>query len=601
MSDHPWRDTLAVAAIAAVMYCAALGSARLLDDDEPRNSQCGREMLDRGDWIVPTFNGQLRTDKPILLYWAMLAVYNVFGVSEFAARLPSALAGVGTVVLTYHLGRLLLDRRSGLFAACLLACAMNFAVLARWATPDSLLIFCITGSLTCFVAGVASRRGGHFSGATMSLPDRGWPIVDVGLPPLACVGIYITMGLAVLAKGPIGVVMPLGIIGFYLLLLDGAIGVPVEGTWFRRLTHFFAACCAPRHLFRVIRALRLTWGLPLAALVALPWYIAVALKTNGVWVAGFIGQHNVGRFLSPMENHNGFHLSLAFYVVATLIGFFPGSAFLPVALWSATKEVYQSRPGRSSAALMLCWIGCYIGFFTIAATKLPNYVVPCYPALALVTGGFLSAVVARASARDWRLTWGYITLGIVGAIAIGAVSMTARMLLNADSTLALPGVVALVGAVICLALLRGNRVQASLVNFVGTCLLMTATGLMYTASRASAFEDGPNIAHTIKDLEASERHASLVATYRYTAPSLVYYLNHSVDRVESVDGAAKFLDRGDILVMPRDIYEQQRGQLPDDVQVLGEEHRFLRKNTLVVILGRPAGVARRDTGDPHTH
>src|SRR5450432_3795221 len=125
MSDHPWRDTLAVAAIAAVMYCAALGSARLLDDDEPRNSQCGREMLDRGDWIVPTFNGQLRTDKPILLYWAMLAVYNVLGVNEFAARLPSALAGVGTVVLTYHLGRLLLDRRSGLIAACLLACAMN--------------------------------------------------------------------------------------------------------------------------------------------------------------------------------------------------------------------------------------------------------------------------------------------------------------------------------------------------------------------------------------------------------------------------------------------------------------------------------------------
>src|SRR5262245_58901663 len=121
----------------------------------------------------------------------MLTVYNLFGVSEFTARLPSALAGVATVVLTYHLGRLLFDRRGGLIAGCFLACAMNFAILARWATPDSLLIACITASLTCFVAGVASRRGGHFSGIIYGQTRYYPPIVDVGLPPLACVGMYV--------------------------------------------------------------------------------------------------------------------------------------------------------------------------------------------------------------------------------------------------------------------------------------------------------------------------------------------------------------------------------------------------------------------------
>src|SRR5437763_4867423 len=138
-----WRITIIVAAIAATVFLVGLGAPRLWDEDEAKNSVCGQEMLGRGDWIVPTFNGQLRTDKPICLYWCMLAVYNVIGVSEFSDRLPSALAGIGSVVLTFHLGRLLFNARSGLLASCVFASALMFAVLARGATPDSLLIFCI--------------------------------------------------------------------------------------------------------------------------------------------------------------------------------------------------------------------------------------------------------------------------------------------------------------------------------------------------------------------------------------------------------------------------------------------------------------------------
>src|SRR5436853_4291671 len=120
MAEH-WRPTLAVGALAAVVFLSGLGLTHLWDEDEPKNAVCGQEMLGRGDWIVPTFNGQLRTDKPILLYWCMLAVYNVIGVSEFSDRLPSALAGIGSVVLTFHLGRLLFNARSGLLASCVFA------------------------------------------------------------------------------------------------------------------------------------------------------------------------------------------------------------------------------------------------------------------------------------------------------------------------------------------------------------------------------------------------------------------------------------------------------------------------------------------------
>ncbi|HEX5470314.1 MAG TPA: glycosyltransferase family 39 protein, partial [Lacipirellulaceae bacterium] len=142
--------TIAVALLAAASFLTGLGLARLWDEDEPKNAVCGQEMFSRGDWIVPTFNGQLRTDKPILIYWCMIAVYQLFGVSEMSARLPSALAGIGTIVLTFHLGRMMFDRRTGLMASCLAASALMFAVLARGATPDSLLIFCITASITSF-------------------------------------------------------------------------------------------------------------------------------------------------------------------------------------------------------------------------------------------------------------------------------------------------------------------------------------------------------------------------------------------------------------------------------------------------------------------
>src|SRR5262245_27705189 len=177
-----WRTSLVVVAIAATVFLAGLGAARLWDEDEGKNSVCGQEMFARGDWIVPTFNGDLRTDKPILLYWCMLAVYHVIGVGEFANRLPSALAGICSVLLTFHLGRLMFNARSGAIASCMLASGLMFSVLARGATPDSLLIFCITASITSFVAGVAARRGGNFSGIGDENSRAVKPIMESGLP-----------------------------------------------------------------------------------------------------------------------------------------------------------------------------------------------------------------------------------------------------------------------------------------------------------------------------------------------------------------------------------------------------------------------------------
>ena len=150
-----------IAAVAGVVFFANLGGPKLWDDDEPRNATCAREMFERGDPIVPTFNHELRTDKPVLVYWLMMGSYALFGVTEFAARFPSAVLGLCTALATYHLGRLLFRPQVGLWAGLVMATNLMFGVAARAATPDSTLICCTTLAL---VAYVWSMTGGHEGG-----------------------------------------------------------------------------------------------------------------------------------------------------------------------------------------------------------------------------------------------------------------------------------------------------------------------------------------------------------------------------------------------------------------------------------------------------
>ena len=135
-------------------------------------------------------------------------------------------------------------------------------------------------------------------------------------------------------------------------------------------------------ILQMVHTLRLGWGLPLLLLIALPWYIAVADRTNGEWITGFLGTHNVGRFMQPMEHHRGLPI---YYIVAVLAAFFP-DPFSCRSDFGMISSVRRKGHHHCAAAFLLCWVGCYVSFFTLAATKLPNYVVPCYPALAVATG-----------------------------------------------------------------------------------------------------------------------------------------------------------------------------------------------------------------------
>lgn len=346
---------LVLLALSGLLFFLGLGDMGLTDRDEGRNAEAGREMFASGDLLTPTFNGELRVAKPVFVYWLMTMSYHVFGVSEFAARVPSALFGVALIVMQYLFLSRLRGQAVGLFGALMLLLNVEMLVLGRMALTDSVLIFFTTLSLYGFWLGLHGTSSG-----------RHW-----------IWGFYVGMALATLTKGPVGLAVPLTTTILYL-------------TATRRWAAYWQR------------------GFPIAGtllllLLAAPWYAAMFLM-HGDAYASQAKLHTVGRFLSPMEGHGG---GLWFYFPVLLLGFFPWSALLPVALYRSFKSWRESRETvgverksldsrdatHSDAELewfAALWIVGVFVFFTLSSTRLPHYIGPLFPAAALLTALYWS-------------------------------------------------------------------------------------------------------------------------------------------------------------------------------------------------------------------
>jgi 4-amino-4-deoxy-L-arabinose transferase-like glycosyltransferase len=330
------------------------GSIGLVDETEPLFAEASRQMTVTGNWITPYFNGETRFDKPALVYWLQALGFLTIGVNEWAVRLPSALAAMGMVCLGFYTlywyqrqeERLQEGSRSakpwltaGLGAA-IMALTPQTIAWARTGVSDMLLVGCMASATLCFYLGYAQLR--------QPKVQQRWY--------LAC---YILIGLAVLTKGPVGIVLPGLTIGSFLLYLGNF--------W---------------QVWREMRALR---GLLIVALLSVPWYILVSLQNPQTFIASFFGYHNVERFTSVVNRHSA---PWYFYFLVVLVGFAPWSIFLPVSIarlrfWR--RSWWRSQERSSQLGLFaLFWFASVFIFFTIAVTKLPSYVLPLMPAAAIL-------------------------------------------------------------------------------------------------------------------------------------------------------------------------------------------------------------------------
>jgi 4-amino-4-deoxy-L-arabinose transferase-like glycosyltransferase len=317
--------------LSVILLFPGLGKAPLWIYDEVRNAECAREMYERGDWIVPTFNGGLRTLKPPLHYYFMFGGFKIFGVTEWGARFFSAVFGTLTILIIYLFVKKYSSKRQAFITSLVLLSSSHFLFEFRMSVPDPYLIFLNATSL--FTAYLFFTEKKNY-----------WLLVCA-----------VAMGLGTLAKGPVAVALPGAAILTWLI-------------WEKRLKEVLS--------WRILVA-----GIIMFA-VALPWYLLVHKETNGDWTRGFFLQHNLGRFSEPMEGHGGLFIIVPIIV---LVGMLPASIFI-----GESFKKFKTKFSNPFLKLAFSVVAVFVVFYCISSTKLPNYAMPCYPFVAILLGNFIN-------------------------------------------------------------------------------------------------------------------------------------------------------------------------------------------------------------------
>ena len=392
-----------VIAVSLICLFGSLAGSRFWDQDEGYFAGTATEMYARGEWVVPIFNGDLFGHKPPWMYWMMMAGYSIFGVGEFGARIFSAIFGLATACLAFRMGTRLFNPRVGLIAGLVLPSCLMFSVVARAATPDVYLVFFSTLALYLFAKAGFAARPGEAQAIASVVPQR----------PAAWVAIYGVMGLAALVKGPIGFLFPMAIIGLFLMLLDSP-GKNKAGDHGRlSFLQGLSSRWGPGNFLRTFRNMRPVTAICMLCLVAGPWYLIVGWVTGGAFHQEFFGVHHWHRFRTPMDNHSG---PIYYYLLSILIGVFPWSMYGIAASREWFRQIRQRNEHFQALMFLGCWVAVYLGFFSLASTKLPNYVVPAYPAVALILAVFVDTALKRCSRQDQTA----ITISFAGMLMVGA-------------------------------------------------------------------------------------------------------------------------------------------------------------------------------------
>jgi 4-amino-4-deoxy-L-arabinose transferase-like glycosyltransferase len=344
---------LALGVICYILFFHRLGDIGLIGPDEPRYSAVARTMLESGDYITPRLNGGAWFEKPPLMYWGAAAGFRIFGLNEWGARFPSALAATLCVFLVYWCARRLWNAGVGILTALIMASSVGFITFSRAASMDMVLTACLTGALVFFLAGV------HAAGRSRRIFFYLF---------------YASIGLGALAKGPVAFLLPAVSLFMFLAL---------RGAW---------------NEWR-------TWhpeGLLIAFGIALPWYVACTWANGYEFIRVFIINHNLERFASSIHGHQR---PFYFYLPVLLLLTFP---------WTFLLVPAFRREFAANEQVMMWWIAVPLVFFSLSGSKLPGYILPVVPPIALLCAGEL--ILPRS--RSFKVAV-FIEAGAMAFIGVG--------------------------------------------------------------------------------------------------------------------------------------------------------------------------------------
>jgi len=577
-SAFHWEDrpvvawTLSILWVATICFMAfwwRLDGTGLVDETEPLFAEASRQMVVTGDWITPYFNGATRFDKPPLVYWIMAIAFKIGGVNVWAVRFPSALAATGLTGLGFYtlkqFGHSGLQNgdggRSAWFVAWLGAAliALNAQTIAwaRTGVSDMLLSGCMGAALFSFFIGYG--LSGQVKAQTR------WYLA-----------FYILIALAVLTKGPVGIVLPGLIVGIFLMYMG--------------------------NVRTVLGEMQLLRGILLFLVLTVPWYVLVIQANGEAYINSFFGYHNLERFSHVVNNHRA---PWWFFFAVVPLSFAPWSAYLPVAIarlqfWRINH--WRKQPRASHLGIFaLIWFVVVFSFFTIAATKLPSYTIPLLPAAAVLTALFwrdcMFSLTERYGLTDRRQSSRGILFSHIGGILFVLLLAVASLLsprwLKGDKdlpqlqaavqqlgipTLAASIWLGLAIASLILLLRRQGRWiwSVQLIGFVALFLMI----LLPSVALVDVQRQLPlrNIANTILQVRQPEERLMMVG---YTKPSLVFYTQSPFTFVAEHDEVLPTLQklkrnkkRRSVLLVVRARKLRDTYLTPDQYQLVSESGVF---------------------------
>ncbi len=466
-----------------------LGDFGITDPDETFYAETAKEMLVRDEWLTPYIHDESQFEKPIFFYWMVEAAFKVFGVNEFAARFPSALTGLLGLLAMYFLGKMLFNERVGLFSALIFATSIEYIVLSRACVTDMALS-------TFMLAGFLFFLYGHLRGKKVFY-----------------LASSLGFALATLTKGPIGILLPAAIILLYLIItkdLTALKRVPIGGC------------------------------LVVFLLIAAPWYLIMYKMHSKDFMNVFFGFHNITRFLAP-EHEVG---SQFYYNIPNaFVGLFPWSVFLPIGLLHAFKTTFANRDEkRGKVIFLLLWFFIIFIFFSASSTKLPTYIFPSYPALAILTAliwdDFLRGTLSKNIARWMKYSYYILPVAIVFA-AIGLYMLIDRRYPNmlADATIA--GSFLIFGAALSLVAFRAKEFLLAFFLTAFSVILFLYPFTMLVLPEMGRYETSKEISQKLLSLVAAGEPIGAEKHYR---AGLAFYTNRPIADLDRHHYITRFLN-----------------------------------------------------------
>ncbi len=535
-----WKLLVLSAGAVTAIYLLLASPASVWDRDEPRYTKATMEMIESGNWLVPTYDGEWRLHKPVGIYWLMAVSRLTVGAGEIAFRLPSVLATGACLLLTARIGRRLLGPAAAGGAVLVLASCTLMMIVGTLATTDAVLLALILAAMNGVVDELTGRRRWH------------GPIV-LGL---ALAG-------TMLVKGPVGpaVVLSSAVLAGGLLRLAGTSAVTAR-TWAR---------------------LAIALGVGTAGFLC--WAIPADIVTEGGIGRVLIMEHIVQRSLQPREGHGGdFWVSLPYYLPVVLVGLFPWTGLLP----AATSATLGGRlGGKTFRAMAIGWFVPMFVLMSLVATKLPHYILPVFPALALAAGGVLGRP-DRLNARDraWlaRANLLLVPLALAGAAGLLASPIVLVVLANTHGLPDLPelanagtslGLVLLAMACLAwrLAPVRRLRLRAALwtTGIAAFCVSLLVLGL-------PVIERHKPSKHIARDIRQAVGPDVPVVTSGYDEDSLHFYLGQPTTPTLGPGAVAQWVQQpgpGVIIITAEHLREaRERSGLPIRLPAVARRQGF---------------------------